>query len=404
MTSTMSIANAGITSSSTKSDAVVPSRVAPSAAPNVAKASSRIEGVDVARGLASLVMIQGHAYHGWVAPEHHDTAYAFTRLLGTLPLPAFLVLAGAAVMLRVQSAAKKHEDARAVRNALVKRGLQLVVIGYAVNATYALLDGAAGLHTWLRADVLHVIGLSLAASAWLGLPVDREVSPARYAMRASLLALVVTVACPWLSRLGADVPLVLAPFVAPFIDVPRFSAMPFVPLFSWLAIGTLALHVLALFRTDSPIARRAGASGPALIMLGAMGLALAFFGARCTTWLVESFGGSLTRAHVAVIPNVLDFAGRGLIVLAVGAALSLVLPDRVRAAVVRLGQGSLVAYVVHIPFCYGRLAGPLLGSCDMTRATIALPFLIALSWSAVYARDALRRRWRARRSFTMRLG
>jgi hypothetical protein len=364
--------------------------------PSRAAGSTRVEGVDVARGLASLVMIQGHAYHGWVAPEHHDAAYAFTRVLGTLPLPAFLVLAGAAVLLRLQSAAKKNEPAIGVRNALMKRGAQLVVIGYAVNATYALIDGAAGLHTWLRADVLHVIGLSLAVSAWLGLPTKREVSPARYVLRATLLAVVVTLACPWLSRLGADVPLALAPLVAPFVDVPRFSAMPFVPLFSWLAVGALAMHVLTRFRTDSPIARRAGASGPALLALAGLGLALAFLGARSTSWLVETLGGPLSRAHVAVIPNVLDLAGRGLLLLAIGAALSLVLPDRMRAAVVRLGQGSLVAYVVHIPFCYGRLAGPLLGSCDMGRATIALPFLMALSWAAVFARDALRERWSAR--------
>lgn len=365
-------------------------------------AGSRVEGVDVARGLASLVMIQGHAYHGWVAPEHHDAAYAFTRVLGTLPLPAFLVLAGAAVMLRLQSAAKKNEPAIAVRVALMKRGAQLVVVGYAVNATYALIDGAAGLHTWLRADVLHVIGLSLAVSAWLGLPTDREVSSARYATRATLLAIAVTLACPWLSRLGADVPLALAPLVAPFVDVPRFSAMPFVPLFSWLAIGALAMHVLTRFGADSPIARRAGASGPVLLALAGLGLALAFLGARSTSWLVEALGGPLSRAHVAVIPNVLDLAGRGLLLLAVGAGLSLVLPDRVRAAVVRLGQGSLVAYVVHIPFCYGRLAGPLLQSCDMGRATIVLPFLMALSWGAVFARDALRDRWRARTIRTTR--
>jgi hypothetical protein len=98
-----------------------------------------------------------------------------------------------------------------------------------------------------------------------------------------------------------------------------------------------------------------------------------------------------------VIPNVLDLAGRGLLVLAVGAGLSLVLPDRLRAAVIRLGQGSLVAYVVHVPFCYGRLAGPLLGSCDMAAASLALPFLVAVSWGSVYARDGLRSRLRAAR-------
>ncbi|MCB9635586.1 MAG: DUF1624 domain-containing protein [Sandaracinus sp.] len=351
----------------------------------------------MARGLASLVMIQGHAYHGWVAPEHHDAAYAFTRVLGTLPLPAFLVLAGAAMMLRLESAARRHEDARVVRNALMRRGGQLVVIGYAVNATYALIDGAAGLHTWLRADVLHVIGLSLLASAWLGLPTSREVSPTRFARRAAALATVVTLLCPWLSPLGANVPAALAPLVAPFVDVPRFSAMPFVPLFAWLAVGAVAQRVLARFRDDSPVARRAGASGRALLGLAALGLGLAFAGTYATRALVESLGGPLSRAHVAVIPNVLDLAGRGLLVLALGAGLSLVLPDRLRAAVIRLGQGSLVAYVVHVPFCYGRLAGPLLGSCDMATASLALPFLVAVSWGSVYARDALRSRLRAAR-------
>ena len=74
--------------------------------------SRRIEGIDVARGVASLIMIQGHAYDGWVAPVHKESAaYLFTRLLGSLPLPAFLVLAGAAVVLRVDAARRKGERA-----------------------------------------------------------------------------------------------------------------------------------------------------------------------------------------------------------------------------------------------------------------------------------------------------
>ncbi|MDH5493074.1 MAG: hypothetical protein OEY14_14060, partial [Myxococcales bacterium] len=62
---------------------------------------ARVEGIDIARGVASLVMLQGHAYHGWVAAEHHSSpAYQLTRVLGTLPLPAFLLLSGAAVASR----------------------------------------------------------------------------------------------------------------------------------------------------------------------------------------------------------------------------------------------------------------------------------------------------------------
>ena len=71
----------------------------------------RIESIDLARGIASLIMIQGHAYEGWVAPEHMASAgYLFTRLLGTLPLPSFLVLSGAAVALRIRAARERGES------------------------------------------------------------------------------------------------------------------------------------------------------------------------------------------------------------------------------------------------------------------------------------------------------
>ena len=34
----------------------------------------RVEGIDLARGLASAIMIQGHAYDGWVHAEGKTTA------------------------------------------------------------------------------------------------------------------------------------------------------------------------------------------------------------------------------------------------------------------------------------------------------------------------------------------
>ena len=103
-----------------------------------------------------------------------------------------------------------------------------------------------------------------------------------------------------------------------------------------------------------------------------------------------------SRAHPAIVWNVVDLAGRGCVVLALGALLSLRIPDRPRRALVRLGRGSLVAYVVHIPFCYGRLEGPLVGDSTMLEATLALVVLIAISWSAVYAWDAFKAEIRLR--------
>ncbi|HJK94523.1 MAG TPA: heparan-alpha-glucosaminide N-acetyltransferase domain-containing protein [Polyangiaceae bacterium LLY-WYZ-15_(1-7)] len=352
----------------------------------------RVEGVDVARGVASLIMIQGHAYHGWVAPAHHDAAYAFTRVLGTLPLPAFLVLAGAAVMWRLDAAVRRGEERPTVRRALVRRGLQVVAYGYAVNLAYALIDGAEGLHTYLRADVLQVIGLSIAAAAALGLRGEGPVDPRAFVRRNLLLGAAVTLACPALARLGPHVPEALAPLVAPVVDVAPYTRMPFVPLFAWLAFGAAAGAWLLARRDGTPASRRAGTRPSALLALGALGLALALAGHYGTPALVDALGGTLSRRHPAVWLNVLDLAGRGLLVLAAGAGLSLALPAAPRRALVRLGRGSLVAYVLHVPFCYGVLGGDLVGGADMARATLWLGPLIAFSWGAVYVRDALRDR------------
>lgn len=358
----------------------------------------RIEGVDVARGVASLIMIQGHAYDGWVAPEHKESAaYLFTRLLGSLPLPAFLVLAGAAIVLRVDAAARRGEPAGVVRRSVLRRGLVVLAWGYAVNVAYALIDDGLSIDTLLRADVLHVIGLSIAAFALLAIRGDRAPDPRRLVAGALALAIVPTVLCPWLSPLGAHAPGPLRFVAALFVDVPTVTLMPFVPLASWLAIG--ALGAIAMLRARSTGERRPGRAGaPAsfLVALGLGSLGVAIASSHATDLVVEALGGSLTRAHPAVWLNVIDLAARGLFVLALGALASLHLPELARRVLVRLGQGSLVAYVFHIPFCYGRLGEPIRGRLDMATATVLVALLMAASWLAVYARDTLRARRHAR--------
>jgi fucose 4-O-acetylase-like acetyltransferase len=354
--------------------------------------SKRIEGVDVARGVASLLMIQGHAYDAFVAPEHKSSAaYLFTRLLGSLPLPAFLLLAGAAIVLRVDAAQRRGESAASVRSSIVKRGFSIVAWGYVVNLAYALLDGSDGMHTLLRADVLHVIGLSIVAFAMLGIRGRRAPETRRMAIAALGLSVVPTLLCPWLSPLGsyAEGPLRFA--VALFVDVPSVTLMPFVPLVAWLAIGTLS--AMAMLRAHFAIGaapNRAGAPVSFLVVLAMLALFVAIVASLATDAMLAMLGGSLTRAHPAVWANVLDLGARGLLVLALGALAALLLPARVRSLLVRLGQGSLIAYVVHIPLCYGLFGRPWQGQLDMFGATFGVLVLMLLSYAAVRARDAIR--------------
>lgn len=354
----------------------------------------RIEGVDVARGVASLIMIQGHAYDGWVAPDHKDAAaYLFTRLLGSLPLPAFLVLAGSAIVLRVDAARRRGESLDAVRRSVVRRGLLVVAWGYATNIAYGLMDGWDGIETLLRADVLHVIGLSIVALALLGIRGRVEAVRARLVRASVGMAIGLTLLCPWLSPLGSAVPGPVRYLAALFVDVPRVTIMPFVPLGAWLAVGALAALTMLHFRGREPSEKPgAGAPDRVLLAITGVGVAAAVLGSRGATLLVESLGGSLARDHPSVWFNIIDLAGRGLVVLGVSAYFSMRLPARVRSVLVRLGRGSLVAYVFHIPFCYGAVGAPIRGRLDMATATGCVLLLMALSVLAVFARDA----WRLR--------
>lgn len=340
--------------------------------------SARIESVDLARGVASLIMIQGHAFDGWVAPAYKaSAAYLFTRVLGTLPLPAFMVLAGASLALRLRAADAVGEPASALRPRIVRRGLTIVAWGYAASWAYAVIDGHDGLPTLLRADVLHAIGLSIALLALWAVPARGPLL--RGAVRRGAgLAVAVTLLCPLLTPLTRDLSGPTRYLVALVSQVDGVTRMPVVPLLAWTAAGMAAG---AFVVGDRPRLR--------LLLIALVGLGLAVAGHLATEGLLVALGGPLDRAHPAVIPGVVEYLGRGLLVLGLGGLAGLALPQRQRRWLVTLGRGSLVAYVVHIPFCYGTLAGPLAASADVAGA---LPFVLALmllGYTAVVAAPRL---------------
>jgi uncharacterized membrane protein len=351
--------------------------------------SLRVEGVDVARGLASAIMIQGHAYDGWVLDtEKASAAYLFTRVLGTLPLPSFLLLAGAAIALRIDAAIARGERARAVRSALMRRGLFVIGAGYAVNAVSALVDGFEGLETFFRVDVLHAIGLSILVLGGLGVRErERRIDRRALALVAALLVVLPIALCVPISRALWATPMP-ASFVAGLIaNVPPVTRMPFVPLASWAGAGVLlSLGLMVANREARSIA---GAPDRVLVGLGLVALVVCVGFTQLTGFVAAALGGTFDQRHWAVVPNAIELCARGALVLSVGALLTPRIPAGVRAVLSRLGRGSLVAYVVHVPFCYGALGMPIRGQLTMLEATVLVVLLEIASYGAVVARDWL---------------
>lgn len=358
-------------------------------------AGTRVVGVDVARGLAGLIMIQGHAHHGWVHAEGKATAaYAATRVLGTMPLPAFFLLAGASLALRMRAAERKGEELETVRHAVVKRGLEVVLWGYATSFLFAAMDGWPGWDTVLRADVLHGIGLSIVVVAAAGI----RRRPAFLVRAAGIIAVLVFVSTPFVARfsMAASFPegtLSIAKYVvALWVDVPGVSRMPVVPLICWTCVGVVVSWWLSGAKTDNPADARVGASVTHVAILGLTATSLWWGGAWATEVMRTTFDGEFNRAHPAVWANLVDLTGRSLLVLALGLLVSRGLRNdsRLLRVLLLFGRNSLFIYVFHIPFCYGRV-GALLRDVGMAEASVFVFLLTLVSGVAALAKVKVKR-------------
>ena len=353
--------------------------------------AARSAGVDLARGLAVLFMIQTHALDGWVAqPDKATLAYRLTRVLSNVPAPLFLLLAGVGLAMGARAAAKKGTPPAAVRARLARRGAQVLGYGYLVSLCYAILEGRFDPAALLRADILHCIGLSLVLCAVALVGRTRVGLRTAGVVAAALLGALVA------PRLGlgperlAALPVALKVPLALFWDVAPYTRFPLLPLCTFTAVG---------FYIGTRLAERLPQPRTSLL-LGLLAVALVPLWQHLTALTLAALGGKLSRMHPAVLWNLAEGTSRALAVL----FLSLWLADLLAARtppreppgwLLRLGRGSLLAYAVHVPLCYGRLAGPVAGRLAMPAAVALLLLLCAFTYAVVRARDALRTRRRA---------
>ena len=355
--------------------------------PAQASRRGRLLGLDFARGVAVLAMIQTHAYDAWVRPDARESlSYGVTRIIGTLPLPLFLLLAGVSLWMRVRVLEERGRPASEVRHDAARAGLRVVLVGYALNVAYGLMDGGRGLQAFLRADVLHAIGFSLACIALAC--VGRRV-PLRSG--ATLLGAFALFACPWLTRLAHTVQGPLRYVLAPWVDIPGLTLMPVVPLLVWCALGVL-LAPLLVEAIESRALRARLALGSVLA------IAVGYLGMRA--WMAQ--GVVPARTHPIIFVNGLDLAGRAVLVTL--PCLTVRETPRLawlREQVCMLGRHSLFGYALHLPFCYGAIAHGLKRSLTMPQASLALALLVVgviVSTHALESATSLRRARTARAS------
>lgn len=364
---------------------------------------ARLEFIDAERGLAVVLMLWMHSADGWLRPElKQGAAWNVIRSLGGLAAPTFLLLAGLSLGFGWMSATQPLSASQ--RRGEIARGLQLVVLGYALRLYMWMLDGGGALRltAWSAALPLGVgfyalhravadwaagrparrLGLFGLGSSLLGACLVSILIPDRLwrmtrvdilqAIGASLVcvalargaivrrpalaivaALGVALGTTWLrSRLPGPLPEAVAGYLAAW-DTPAGTAQPTLfPLFPWASyvlIGSaVGIHLGRVQRNGESPERAA-------IVLAACGVLLAI--ASCEP--LRPVHALIT--HWPILTQPVRVAYRVGAALALGGlSTALVRPGApLRGPLLSLGRTSLFVYWVHLEIAFGLLAKPI---------------------------------------------
>ena len=129
----------------------------------VALPASRLAWIDWMRGLACVLMFQTHCYDAWLGGDARNTSFLKTsQLLGTLPAPLFLFLAGISFALVTDKLIRKNLTPAEITRTMFRRGAEIFAFGLLFRLQEFLIAwGWAPRSDLLRVDVLNIIGLSM---------------------------------------------------------------------------------------------------------------------------------------------------------------------------------------------------------------------------------------------------
>jgi len=333
--------------------------------------SSRLAWIDWMRGLACVLMFQTHCYDAWLGGNARKTSFLKgSQLLGTLPAPLFLFLAGVSFALVTDKLIRKRLTPAEITRAMGRRGAEILAFGLLFRLQEFLI--AWGWAPWsdlLRVDVLNIIGLSMILMAptcgmvlhvWGRVQAERSSASISGHGNSGFAIAVVAIAVASLIALLTPLlyttwqPTWLPWWLESYIDGCHNLGAPqpwLFPLFPWAAFafaGLAAGFILFSDQARSHIVRT-------LALFAAIG-AVAIVAAR--QFDHSSFYLYSTYDYWHTSPNFLMMRiGMLLVICFVSYAwCRWGLGTLGFSPLIQLGQTSLIVYWVHIEFVYGRFS------------------------------------------------
>jgi len=309
------------------------------------------------RGLACVLMFQTHAYDAWLSPEaRKSTFFMYSQLVGTLPAPMFLFLAGISFGLVTERLLRKAVPAGRMARTTIRRGAEILGLGLLFRLQeYLIAWGWAPWSDLLRVDILNTIGVSMMLMGllcWVVLSVSGLRSGGWIGPAAVGIALAISLLSPliWTRWRPAWLPWPIQSYFDGAHNLGEPQAWLF-PIFPWSAFAFAGLAVGCLMQSDW-----AGQHEKrAFVFTGLAGIALI----EVARWL---------EAQPRRLYSTYDFwhTSPNFFLIRVGLLLILLFASYAWcrwgwaqagfSPLIQLGQTSLLVYWVHIELVYGRFS------------------------------------------------
>lgn len=205
--------------------------------------SARLAFLDWTRGLAAILMLNGHVFHSFTHPDYRQgSLFVLTQFIGGMPPAIFLFLVGVTLAFLMESRERQGIAPRQRVLAAMRRGGYLLGLAFLFRVQLWLFAYPKSPWTDLfKVDILNAMGLAVVLMSTLAL-----LSTGQRVRAGLVLGLMISFSAPLVSNLNWSwLPF---PFAAYF--VPDYNMFAFFPWAAFVAFGISAGSVLRLCRRD----------------------------------------------------------------------------------------------------------------------------------------------------------
>ena len=298
--------------------------------------------LDWLRGIAVLVMIEGHTLDSWTRVADKGSAwYRWAVVLAGFGAPIFLFLAGITLMLAAGGRLRKGLSRSEVTRAALRRGFWILALAFLFRLQSFLISGGQFPQSLLKVDILNVMAVAMIAGA-VGWGVARTLAQKLLLFTAATVAVAMLTpivrSTAWLDGL----PDVVENYLRPRPGRTTFTIFPWAAFF---AAGCVAGAFLD--------ARQATADGRLVRWFATAGIALGLGG-----YAMSFLPAIYTETSFWTSSPTFFFLRLGVLLLLVAAAYGLS-QFWSWEPLQEFGRASLFVYWVHVELVYGVLSTPL---------------------------------------------